>query len=329
MILSADIGGTKVNIALYEQLNNSIKLYSEAQYQSKEYPTLEQIIKHFQTKHPKVAIQKACFAIAGPVINQTCNTTNLPWSISTKKLQDILGIKDIVLINDLEATAYGMLYLEQKDFHILQNTQQKDGNKAIIAAGTGLGEAMLFFDGKDYHPIACEGGHTDFAPQDELQDELLVFLREKFPDHVSYERVVSGDGISLLYHFLCEHHKKIPHFSVAKSDPSIDTNSIITKLALNNDDPIASKTLELFVKIYAAEAGNLALKSMSLGGVYIGGGIAPKIIPFIEKYFLESFLAKGRFRDLLATMQVCIALEPKTALLGAAHYAKNKLKNID
>ncbi len=325
MILGVDIGGTKVNIALFKEENKKLIIELEEQYPSKQYNSLINILEEFTSKYKSITITKTCFGIAGPVIDGKCITTNLPWNISVQELQKFFKIEQVALINDLEATAYGMLYLEEDKFISLNPKGiQKEANKAIVAAGTGLGEAQLFFDRKNYHPIGCEGGHTDFAPLDPIQDKLLIWLRDHFPDHVSYERVLCGSGIFLLYQFLCEDENIPFHDLIQKAKEDEDKSAIVSQLALSQNDQIAIKTLELFSKIYGAEAGNMALKAMSLGGVYIGGGIAPKILPILKEHFLESFLEKGRFQSLLETMEVKISLEDKTALLGAAYFARDK-----
>lgn len=325
MILGVDIGGTKVNIALFIEDGQKLYIKLEEQYPSQNYTSLQDILKEFLSKHNNLTIEKTCFGIAGPVIDQKCITTNLPWNISVQELQEFFKIEQVALINDLEATAYGMLYLEDEQFISLNpKALKKEGNKAIVAAGTGLGEAQLFFDGSNYHPIGCEGGHTDFAPLSALEDQLLVWLRKKFPEHVSYERVLCGSGIFLLYQFLCEYENTPFHSSIKTALEDQDKSALVSNLALEKADPLAMKTLELFSKIYGAEAGNMALKSMSLGGVYIGGGIAPKILPFIKEHFLSGFLEKGRFKSLLESMEVKVSLEDKTALLGAAYFARDK-----
>jgi len=200
------------------------------------------------------------------------------------------------------------------------------GNRAVIAAGTGLGEAMLYYDGTDYHPIGSEGGHGDFAPVTEEQDALLKWLRNRYPEHVSYERILSGPGIYTLYEFLYESGFAPQSASMMHISEGQDCSAMVSECALKEHDALCMEALRLFAEIYAVEAGNLALKTMSLGGVYIGGGIAPKILPIItNKHFMNGFASKGRFEELLRGMQVKIALNPETALLGAAHYALDRL----
>lgn len=325
MILAVDIGGTKVNVALFKEERNTLSLVQELQFKSQDHPSFKEILQEIKKQFSKKVIEKGCFGIAGPVINEKCITTNLPWSITKKEITEIFQTDNIALLNDLEATAYGMLYLdEEKFFPLNEKGEKKEANKAVIAAGTGLGEAQLFFDTKKYHPIGCEGGHTDFAPQTSIQDELLKWLRKKFPSHVSYERILCGKGIFDIYQFLCEYKNKPLHKDIVSATEEVDRSALITKLAIKENDNDAIDTLKLFSFIYGAEAGNLALKSMSLGGVYIGGGIAPKILPILKDHFMDGFLAKGRFQNLLEKIEVKISLDEKTALLGAAYFARDR-----
>jgi len=327
MILAGDIGGTKTNLALYEIENDELKVLFSQQFASKDYEQFMDLIKEFQALSLMPKIDALCIGIAGPIIDERCRTTNLPWDIRAKDLREHFGINSVKLLNDLESTAYGMLYLEDKEFIDLNpNGRKQKGNIAVIAAGTGLGEAILHFDGKSYTPIATEGGHTDFAPISAQQDELLSWLRRRYPGHVSYERIVSGIGIYTLYEFLSETgFAPIPQ-AMQNIEEGIDKSALISRCALEQNDPLCLETLRLFAEIYAAEAGNLALKSMALGGVYIGGGIAPKILPIIKSdYFLNAFVSKGRFEELLRGMKLKVSLNQETALIGAARFAFDKL----
>ena len=327
MILAGDIGGTKTNLALFEIRDNMLHMLSQKQFPSREYSSLTEIISAFEEQSSAYKIDAACFGIAGPVIDGRCRTTNLPWDISTSDLQEHLHIDKVRLMNDLEATAYGMLYLPEDEFVDLNPTGRSvDGNRAVIAAGTGLGEAMLFYDGTDYHPIGSEGGHSDFAPVTGQQDELLKWMRNRYPGHVSYERILSGPGIYTLYEFLYESGFAPQPASMMNIAEGKDRSAMVSECALKEQDPLCMETLRLFAEIYGAEAGNLALKSMSLGGVYIGGGIAPKILPVMtNRHFMNGFASKGRFEEMLRGMQVKISLNPETALLGAAHFVMDRL----
>jgi glucokinase len=220
-----------------------------------------------------------------------------------------------------------MLYLEEDEFADLNPKGRKvNGNRAVIAAGTGLGEAMLYYDGSAYHPIGSEGGHSDFAPLTPQQDELLKWMRNRYPGHVSYERILSGPGIYTLYEFLVESDFTPQPSSMLHIPEGKDRSAMVSECALKELNPLCMEALRLFAEIYGAEAGNLALKSMSLGGVYIGGGIAPKILSVLSNnHFMNGFLGKGRFNEMLQAMQVKVSLNPQTALLGAAYYAHDRL----
>jgi len=327
MILAGDIGGTKTVLALCEKMDSGVSVREKRQFPSREYGSFAEVVGAFLSACGDVSIDAACFGIAGPVIDGKCHTTNLAWDIAESDLQKQLGTQRVKLLNDLEATAYGMLYLDEEAFVVLNPYGRKQqGNRAVIAAGTGLGEAFLFWDGAHFHPSASEGGHCDFAPTTAQQDQMLKWLRSRFKGHVSYERLLSGPGIYTIYEYLRESGfaPESPWMQeVAKSD---DKSAIISQYALEYHNPLCVETLRLFCQIYGQEAGNLALKALSLGGFYIGGGIAPKILPMMqEPYFLDAFFAKGRFEEMLRSMEVKISTDPETALLGAAHYAADKL----
>lgn len=328
MILAVDIGGTKTNLALYEFEDNILTIKEQHQFASRDFSSLIDVIIAFEEKTSKLEVSAACFGIAGPVVHGRCRTTNLPWDITTSGLQEYLSTDKVHLMNDLESTAYGMLYLREDEFVDLNPTGRDiDGNRAVIAAGTGLGEAMLYYDGTDYQPIGSEGGHCDFAPVTAQQDELLNWMRKRYPGHVSYERVLSGPGVYTLYEFLLESGYAPEPASMMKISEDKDKSAMVSECALKEKNPLCMEALRLFCEIYGAEAGNLALKSMSLGGVYIGGGIAPKILEVMKNnYFMNGFVSKGRFEEMLRGMQVKISLNSETALLGAAHYAADKLQ---
>jgi glucokinase len=327
MILAGDIGGTKTNLALYEVINGALVIKTQHQFASGEFATFNEVITEFIKITAPNSINAACFGIAGPIIDGNCRTTNLPWDISTTELQKLLKTSSVRLMNDLEATAYGMLYLPQEEFIELNPlARHTEANRAVIAAGTGLGEGMLFYDGQYYHPSGSEGGHCDFAPLTAEQDRLLVWLRNRHPSHVSFERILSGPGIYTLYEFLKESGFAPEPLAMQNISEGKDKSALVSECALELKDPLCLKTLQLFAEIYGAEASNLALKTLSLGGVYIGGGIAPKILPILtNEHFMRGFLAKGRFEELLARMPVKISLNAETALLGAAHFAQDKL----
>ncbi|MDD2781116.1 glucokinase [Sulfuricurvum sp.] len=323
MILAGDIGGTKTSLALFEIQENALELYAQYQFSSQAYTNFSDIIREFMQMFPDACITSSSFGIAGPIIDERCQTTNLPWDISAVNLRELLGVDQVYLLNDLEATAYGMLHLEDSAFVDLNpDAKPARGNCAVIAAGTGLGEAILYFDGKNYHPIASEGGHCDFAPLTPQQDALLLWLRQRFPEHVSLERILSGPGVSTLYDYLRESGFAAESDLLNNIGENEDKSALISKAAFEENDPLCVETLRLFSEIYGAEAGNLALKCLCVGGVYLGGGIAPKILPFLQTdTFFRAFISKGRFEPMLRQIPIKVSLNPETALLGAAHFS--------
>lgn len=325
MILAGDIGGTKTVLALIEKHSDgAIRCIAEQTFASSEFQDFNQILELFLANQPPLSA--ACLGVAGPVIKQRCQTTNLPWVLDARELKLRLGTDRIKLLNDLEAMAIGMLHLQPDEFIELNpNAQTNTGNIAVIAAGTGLGEAMLFWDGEQYHPIATEGGHCDFAPMNSQQDKLLNHLRGIYPEHVSCERILSGIGFSHIYDFLIANDfgKPCPAVPAANdpNHPGIDRSAVISRFGIHGEDTVCSEVVRLFVEIYGAEASNLALKAFATGGVFIGGGIGPKIRTVLESGgFMEGFMAKGRFRPMLEKISVKLALNPRTPLLGAMHY---------
>lgn len=321
MILAGDIGGTKTVLALLaRESSGSFTNIKEASYPSQNFLKFDDILADFLPAD--ATITSACFGVAGPVVNQRCQTTNLPWLLEAEDLKIKLGVAQVKLLNDLEAMALGMLHLpEQELIELNPNAQPKTGNRAVIAAGTGLGEAILYWDGKKHHPIATEGGHTDFAAQNTTQDLLLAYLRKIYPEHVSYERILSGIGFSHLYDFLYEQGFAPTCSAIPDIDSDIDRNAVISKLGVAGEDTLCVEVVRIFVELYGAETGNLALKSLATGGVFIGGGIGAKILPAMQDgNFIRAFKAKGRFLPLLDNISVKLSLNPRTPLIGAIHY---------
>lgn len=320
--LAGDIGGTKTHLAFFKEEKGKVICVKEQKFPSQKYPNLRLIVKEF-LKDVDEKVTKGCFGIAGPIKKGKSQATNLPWLVESDVLSQELSNHKVSLINDLEANAYGLNMLQEDEFFVLnEGDKDAEGNKALISAGTGLGEAGIFFDGKREIPFACEGGHTDFAPRDEKEDSLLRFLRKKF-GHVSYERILSGPGLYNVYQFIVETKIEEEKEEVLKEIASGDSPRLISEKGLSGSSRACRKALELFVSIYGAEAGNVALKMFALGGVYIGGGIAPKLLRMIKgAAFIDSFKRKGRFSDLLGAIPVRIVLNDNTALLGAMYYAK-------
>lgn len=327
-ILSGDIGGTKSHFTLFEaNEGNTLQTLLSVQLASRDFDHFDDLIQALKTKIEGIEIHAVSLGIAGPVIEGECITTNLPWKVSISDIKEMFGLSKCYLLNDLEATAYGMLYVPSEErLELNPFGQKRVGNCGVIAAGTGLGEAILYWDTQKYHPIGSEGGHTDFAPITPQQDELLRWLRREFPDHVSYERLLSGPGIYTLYRFLAQSGFAPEPDAMKYRDENDDPSVLIHQCAEEQHDPLCYETLKLFTQIYGSEAGNLALKSMSVGGIYIGGGIAPKIANFMKRYFMESFVVKGRFRPLLQQMSVQLSTNPQTALIGSVYYALDRFE---
>lgn len=322
MLLAGDIGGTKTNLTLYS--GDSTTPVLEESLPSRSFKTFEALLEQFLAGK-NVTIEKACLGVAGPVFDGHCEVTNLFWTIDEKKLAQAFKIQKVKFLNDLEATGYGILCLKESDlFTVNPGKPNPTGNIAVLAAGTGLGEAFLIWENSRYRVIPSEGGHCDMAPHNETEIELLRFLL-KSHTHVSNERVISGLGFMNIYNFVKTYRNYTEPAALRHRFETEDPNAVITAEAMAGN-PICEETLNLFMALYGSEAGNLAIKTMSTGGVYVGGGIAPKILPkFEEKNFMNAFLNKGRMANILADFPVKIILNPKTALLGAAHYVQNYL----
>jgi glucokinase len=321
MILAGDIGGTKVHLASFNPEGLHPVPENLSTYSSHEFASLEELVRRFAADHP-VKFQYACFGVAGPVKNERVQVTNLPWVVDARELARALNLKHVWLLNDLAANAHGVAALEREDFMVLNDGEPNaTGNAAILAAGTGLGEAGLFWDGNRHLPIASEGGHAEFAPRTDLDAELLRHLRGRF-GQVSWENVLSGPGTLHIYEFLRDTGRGQEPAWLKEEFRQMDPPAAITRAALAGKCDLCVQTLDLFVTYYGMEAANLALKMLASGGVYIGGGIAPKIIKKLQDgTFLKAFLGQGRMRDLLSAMPVRVIMNDKTALLGAARYA--------
>jgi glucokinase len=318
LVLAGDIGGTKTRLAVCEVAGSQLETLVEHSYPSQEYSALEDVIDAFLDTHEHRP-QTACFGVAGPVRDAESRITNLPWHISAATIASRFRLRRAGLLNDLEATAWGIQALGAEDFHVLNpGSAHAAGNAAVIAAGTGLGEAGLCRAGDRLQPFGTEGGHTDFSPGSELEIELLRYLKANHT-HVSWERVVSGPGLVTLHDFLCRQHAAPPPGWLQAEMQSGDPAAAITTAAQSGRDAQCVATLELFVHLYGVEAGNLALKIMATGGFYIGGGIAPKILASLAGgSFMAAFCAKGRMRPLLEQMPVRVILNDRTALFGPA-----------
>lgn len=330
-LLAGDIGATNSRISLYEAsfLNGSnvskldqLKLLIHKTYPSQERASLLEILQDFTRSLPKPP-DFGCFGIPGPVKGETSVTTNLPWQVHAGDIARGIGLKKVWLLNDLEAIAHGLLKLDDRDLQVINPTPLpgEGGNVAVIAPGSGLGEAGIYWDGESYHPFGSEGGHCNFAPANADQIEILQYLLKKYA-RVSWERLLSGPGIVHIYSFLRDTGKEEEpswlHEKLQKMDPA----KVITDEALHGRAPICKRTVEIFFDLLACEAANLALKIMSTGGVYIAGGIVPRLIPLLDRQrFQENFIRQGRLSKVLETIPVRLVMNGDVGIIGAAHYA--------
>jgi len=316
-ILAADIGGTKTNVALYQADGNGLTIQQQKRYASKDHASLTDIIHDFTGGNKP---ERFSAAVAGPVVNGKSKLTNLPWLLDSEAMSQELKIP-VCFINDLEATAYGLAGLGKDELATLAaGDAAAKGNIAIVAPGTGLGEAGLYWDGQRYHPFATEGGHSDFAPRTPLDVEIFYFLQKQF-GHVSWERVVSGMGIKNIFHFLTEgRNEPIPEW-LSRRLKEEDPAAVISQSALKHEDPVCTETMELFVRYLATEASSLVLKLMATGGLFLAGGIPPKILPLLQSGdWQKNFDNNGRMHDLSDRVPVHVVLNDKMALQGAAYY---------
>jgi glucokinase len=327
MILAGDVGGTKVHLALYNFEGGRLRSLREQKYPAHEFANLGAVIEKFLEVDnvDRKDIVAACFGVPGPVRAGRLKLTNLPWILDTRELSQELSIDHIFLINDLEATGYGIPELApDRIFTLHKGDSSAVGHRGLIAAGTGLGEAMLIWDGKSRHlPIASEGGHCDFAARTDQEIALLQCLRRTMDGRVSFERVVSGIGIKNVYAFLRDDQKMEEPAWLRERLQQEDPNAVIGECGENGSSEICAETLKIFSAAYGAESGNIALKVLAMGGVYLGGGIAPKILKTLQNgAFTEAFLDKGRLSPLLESIPVRVILDDTCALLGAAAYAE-------
>ncbi|MGD1079296.1 MAG: glucokinase [Candidatus Sulfotelmatobacter sp.] len=320
MILAGEIGATRTRLAAFETEGNRLKCVVEKTYMSQQRDGLSGILADF-IKTEGIPVHSACLGVAGPVRTGRSKISNLPWVIDAREVATQLKLNSVGLLNDLEAYAYGIDGLESKDFITLsEGAEEAEGNRAVISAKTGLGMAGLYWDGFRHHPFACEGGHADFAPRNELQTELLAYLQKKY-GRISCERVLSGPGIKNIYDFLRDAHKaEEPEWLRTQMSTAPDPPALISQLALQGN-AICDQALSIFVSVFGAQTGNCALNFMSTGGIFIGGSIAAKIVPKMkDPVFLESFLDKGRMGTILKDMPVKIVVNDDCGMIGAARY---------
>ena len=337
MILAGDVGGTKVDLALYNFVDGKLQIERQQKFPANEFPSLQEVVKAFLATEDNVdkvehEVVAACFGCPGPVKDGHLKLTNLPWELDSRDLSKILNIEHIFLINDLEANGYGIAELgPDQVFELEQGDKSALGHRALVSAGTGLGEALLIWNSQAQRhlPLASEGGHADFAPRSPIEVELLEWLTAKIPGHVSYERVVSGIGLKNIYEFLRDQKKMDEPSWLRDRIESEDQNFVIGTTGEDGSSELTAKVLELFTGAYGAECGNMGLKLLAAGGVYLGGGIAPKILKTLQNgTFRQAFLDKGRLSPLLERMPVRVILEEKCALIGAAAFAEARASEM-
>jgi len=324
MILAGDIGGTKTILALYKEAEAGWECFKKEIYASADYVSFEKLLDDFLNDQPKVILQNVCIGVAGPVVNGDCQTTNLPWDLKRVQILEQTGAEKVCLLNDLEATAWGVLGLPDKDFVELNSSAavSNKGNVAVLAAGTGLGEALIIWSDNKHHVVATEGGHTDFAPRNTLEIGLLQYLLALHPEHVSNERVICGQGLVNIYQFLKSIKYRDVNELIDEKMQHEDAAAVISENAMNEKDALCSVALQMFCELYGAEAGNLALKCLPKGGVVLAGGIAAKILPSMQKGdFMKGYLAKGRYREVLQNISIKVCLNSEAGLIGASLFA--------
>ena len=334
MILAGDIGGTKVVLGLFETGVGSLEKIREQTYASNGLPSLQAMCVDFLRQGPKVAVRTACFGVPGAVVDGACKTTNLPWLLTETSLAQTFDVPRVRLLNDLQAAGYGMLHLAPEELATLNPGRiAKHGNRGVIAAGTGLGEGLLAWTGDRHVPVASEGGHATFAPANELEDDLRSFIARRLGKdgvpaaHVSWERLLSGPGLGNVYDFLKARgvHEESPHVT-AKLARRADLGSVVGIEAVNGSDRLCGAAADMFAGLYGARAGDVALQFLATGGMFIGGGVAAKMLPVLQRgAFMKAFLAKGRFEEFMRNIPVHVALNEKAPLLGAAHFAADSL----
>tara|TARA_R110001592_G_scaffold52649_9_gene161390 strand:- start:113426 stop:114415 length:990 start_codon:yes stop_codon:yes gene_type:complete len=321
LIIAGDIGGTKTSLALYEfsdhTMNHTINCIKQDTFASHDFNQFNDILLKFIEQQDHSEIDILSISVAGPVIDNECQTTNLPWHISADDIKRELNISHVILFNDIEASGFGLLQAVESDLiQINPKAKTQTGNQGIISIGTGLGEAFMFWDGTKHIPCGTEGGHTDFAPLINADLALWQHFKAKYPEHLSYERLLSGPGISQIYDYLCLQHQ------LENISPSQDTSAWISLQAIQNTNHLCSETMDIFIRFLANEAANLCLKTFAIGGIFITGGIAPKILPLLRQpNFMRHFVKKGRFKDMLQAVPIWINKNEQAPLNGALSQA--------
>lgn len=332
MILAGDVGGTKVHLALYDFEQGKLSHIRDEKFPAPAFSGLGEVVTKFLSEGTETGseVTAACFGVPGPVKDGRLKLTNLPWELDTRELSSSLNIEHLFLINDLEANGYGIPELSPEQICVLsEGDPSAIGHRGLVSAGTGLGEAVLVWMGGHHVPIPSEGGHSDFAARSEIEIKLLRYLWKQLEGRVSFERVVSGIGLKNIYSFLRDDQGMEEPGWLKERMESEDPNAVIGQAGEDGSSELCTRTLEIFASAYGAEAGNLALKILANGGIYLGGGIAPKILKTMKSgIFMEAFVDKGRMRHVLETIPVRVILESRAALLGAAAYAEERAAEI-
>ncbi|HJV36420.1 glucokinase [Geomonas sp.] len=317
LILAGDVGGTSTRLAYFEEQGGELVALAEGRYPSREHSSLVEIVSRFVSQH-RLTAERACFGIAGPVLDGRVRTPNLPWHIDSRELAQLLELPQVRLINDLEANTYGIAALKKEDLFTLNpGTPDPTGTIAVVSAGTGLGQSLAYWTGAHHRPLPSEAGHADFAPRNEVESDLLLYLQAKH-GRVSYERIVSGPGLLNIYQFLRDRHYFSEQAEISAAMHAGDPPAVITTAALAGNCPLCVKALDIFLAVYGAESGNAALRFLATGGVYLGGGIPPRILDKLKgPTFMVAFSSKGRLSALVQSIPVHVILQEKTALLGA------------
>ena len=326
IILAGDIGGTKTNLSLFKLKGAQLSPLLEKTFSTRDFPSFDAILNSFMKEEKDLSqIDSICLGVAGPVIEGKVSGTNFPWELSEEEIRKTTGISHIYLINDMEANAYGLGILKNEESIEVKKGSHIGGNKALISPGTGLGEAGIYWDGTYYHPFATEGGHCDFSPRDEQDIALLKYLQNLY-GHVSWERIISGPGIYTLYQFLLkEKNEEEPAWFTEKLEGNTPA-AVISESAKDGNSPLCTETMDLFFRYLAIETSQIALKFKATGGIYIGGGILPKVLELLDKErFVDNFLQVNRMNPLLETIPIYMITNVDSPMYGAAFYAAMRL----
>ena len=328
-LLGGDAGGTKVNLAIFEATASGVKMIKSSSYQSGSFPSANKILQQFLQENPDYKPEKICLGVAGPVFEGRVTVTNLPWYLDANEIAAATNIHQVILLNDLEATAYGVAGLEEKDYSVLQEGDPEEGgNISILAPGTGLGEAGLFWDGRNHHPFATEGGHCDFSCRSEQDLELHNFMLKKY-EVVSWESIIAGPGIFSIFQFLCEVKKRKASVAIEDRIKTSDPSAVVSQAAIEESDPVCVEAMRIFIRHLARECCNLILKMKSTGGLLLAGGVPPKIISLLQdSWFYENMLDCDRMQDLVRKVPVKVILNDKAPMIGAGWFGAYSSTNM-